>query len=1106
MNTSRARTPVRPTSVRPVRTVPAAVAAALALCAAGTAFAADAPATAAAEGAALSEVTVTGSRIVRRDLEAASPIVTVTDQVFEESSTVAVESVLNQLPQFVPANTQFNTADIFPSATTTPGISTVSLRGLGPNRTLVLVDGRRFQPANSTLVIDTNAIPASALESVEIISGGASAVYGADALAGVTNFKLKSNFQGIDLQYRSGITERGDGQENRLSLLLGSSLGDGRGNAMLGIEWSERGEVLATDRSFYTRAFTDSNTNAGALVRMNRFQYEPGAIGGTPSQVAANALYPERPAGYVVPRTSAFLFNDDATLFKQERQGLGFNDFNGTNTTRYKVAPNGQLVENNFDLRYSSPLERYSIFGKANFELNDRVEAFTQINFVNTSTVQVSQPSGAVGGFAATIPYGNDRYGPSLAADGVTTLPEYRAGGRHGLNCPATGGCTQSQAFPVPAELAALLNSRGPNVTSNATTPISFDPVTGAPNFVSGVDASWRLGGTLNFLPPRQIENSTDLYQVLGGFRGKLGLRDWTWEAYLSHGATRTDLNYVGFASTERWRRVVTSPNFGRGASVTGTGSTTLTCTTGLPVFRPAAVSDDCARAINGTYTDRTRLTQDVFEAIFQGGLFELPAGEVRAAAGATWRENAFEYLPDATREVNSIVDIPIGTFGQANVRGDTTVKEIYGEFLVPVLRDVFLAKKLELELGYRYSDYDYAGAVPTWKALFSWEPIDFVRVRGGYQAANRAPNINELFLDASSQAVTMRGPEYCRADTRELTGNNPANPRRAQAQALCAALIGNATSEFSADPNNYLGGRGDGVILNVSSGNRNLKSEDGETWTLGFVLSSPFESAALSNASIAVDWYRAKITEAISTVTAQITYDLCFNRDGRSNPTYSLDDVNGVCRNITRDQVSGAAQEVNSVFQNLGVIDTSGLDIALSWRSALADIGLQSLPGALSANVSFTKTFEFKAQEVASALPLENVGTLARGGLFDWRTTFNLRYSMQGWDVALNWRHLPSVRNAAFVTDPATTIQGAAAYDIVGLTGNWNVTSHFSVSGGVDNLFDVAPERVGAGQIQTIAATSGGGQTILNGSGATSANYYDVLGRRYFVNLKMRF
>src|SRR5689334_3493937 len=315
--------------------VAAAVAAALAACypAAGLAQQAEQNA---AKPESVQEVTVTGSRIVRRDLEAASPLVTVTDQTFEQNSTTAVESVLNKLPQYVPANTQFNTSDVFPSATSTPGISTISLRGLGANRTLVLVDGHRAQPANSTLVIDTNSIPSSALESVEIITGGASAVYGADALAGVTNFKLKSKFEGLDIQARSAITERGDGEENRLSMLMGASLGDGRGHAMLGIEYTKRQEVLATDRSFFTDALKDSRTNGTSVARMNRFQYEASTTTGLPSQAAANGLFAERPAGYTVPRNTPFLINDDGTMFKQELQGLGFNG-DIVNDPRYKI-------------------------------------------------------------------------------------------------------------------------------------------------------------------------------------------------------------------------------------------------------------------------------------------------------------------------------------------------------------------------------------------------------------------------------------------------------------------------------------------------------------------------------------------------------------------------------------------------------------------------------------------------------------------------------------------------------------------------------------------------------------------------------------------------
>lgn len=1052
-----------------------------------------------AQDASMEEVVITGSRIVRRDLEAASPIVTVGGRNFEESSTLAVESVLNQLPQFIPSNTQFNTSDVFPSATSTPGISTVNMRGLGSNRTLVLIDGRRGQPVNSTLVIDTNSIPSSALESVEIISGGASATYGADALGGVTNFKLKSNFTGMDLQFRTGMTEEGDGEENRISMLLGAGFDDGRGNAMLGIEWTERGEVLGMDRDFFRDSIKDSNTNSGSAGRMNGFVYEPGT--NRPDQDTTNALFPQRPAGYNVPTSGNFWFNDDGSLYRTELKGLGFNG-DIANDINYKIRPDGTLIQTNVDFRYSSPMERHSMFGKANYAFTDSVEAYTVMNFVSTSNSQVMQPSGAVAGFSVPIPYGNGIYGASVGADG-NTLPEYLAGGAYGLNCPAVGGCTNSQAFPVSPELAALLSARGPDVTSDASTAVSYDPITGEPVVIAGANSSWRLGGTFNTLPPRGIENSTTLFQLTAGLRGDLGIKDWTWDAYVSSGQTRVELDYVGFMSNTRWQRLATSPNFGYGATLTGAGSTSASCSSGLLA---ATLSEDCKLAISARFTDRTRLTQDVFEATTQGGLFELPAGEVRAAAGATYRENSFAYLPDASRESNSIGDIPVGAFAQANVLGDTDVTEVFVEFLVPLVRDQYLMQNFELEIGYRHSDYgDTGGEVPTYKALFNWEVNDLVRLRGGYQLANRAPNINELFLDASTQALTMRGPDYCRADTRELTGNHPSNPNRAAAQALCAGLIGNNTSEFSADPDNYLGGRGDGVVLQSNSGNRNLRSEEGETWTMGGIFRSPFQNAWLENATLSVDWYKAEISDAIASVGAQTSYDLCFNRDGRSNPTYALNDANGVCANIIRDEINGEAVQVNAQFQNLGLIKTSGVDVNLNWAAGLADLGFNA-PGSLALNMSVSRLFEFKAQEFPTAQPLENAGTLARGGMFDWRMVTTLRYMHNNWDLALNWRHLPAVDSAQKVTDPTTSIKGADAYDIFNLTGNINLSETLAISGGIDNLFNADPERIGAGQVLNISGVNGGGTVVLNGAGSTSAGYYDVLGRRYFVNVKLRF
>ncbi len=215
-----------------------------------------------AEQEALAEVTVTGSRIVRRDETAPSPIVTVGAELFEQSSSSAVETALNQLPQFVPSQTMFSAADVQPSAFNNPGIVTLNLRGLGANRNLVLVDGRRPQPANALLVVDINSIPSAAIESVEIISGGASAVYGADAMGGVTNFKMKRNFEGLSLNVQHSLTEEGGGEETSVSALIGGNFGEGRGNAMLGITYN-RPRVAHGQRARLLRGRLAQREHAG---------------------------------------------------------------------------------------------------------------------------------------------------------------------------------------------------------------------------------------------------------------------------------------------------------------------------------------------------------------------------------------------------------------------------------------------------------------------------------------------------------------------------------------------------------------------------------------------------------------------------------------------------------------------------------------------------------------------------------------------------------------------------------------------------------------------------------------------------------------------------
>ena len=204
-------------------------------------------------------IVITGSRIQRQDFNSTTPMVTADEALLEQSSTAALESNLNKLPQFVPAQTPTAGGDIQPTATNTPGAATVSLRGVGANRNLVLVDGRRSTPSNASGVTDISTIPAAAIERVEVISGGASATYGADAVAGVTNFILKKNFQGLELDGRVSVSQEGDGFEYQLSGIMGTDFPDGRGNISLALSMNTREASFQRDRKWYRDMWDNPN-------------------------------------------------------------------------------------------------------------------------------------------------------------------------------------------------------------------------------------------------------------------------------------------------------------------------------------------------------------------------------------------------------------------------------------------------------------------------------------------------------------------------------------------------------------------------------------------------------------------------------------------------------------------------------------------------------------------------------------------------------------------------------------------------------------------------------------------------------------------------------
>ncbi|MBB5987628.1 TonB-dependent receptor plug domain-containing protein [Sphingobium lignivorans] len=1007
-------------------------------------------------------IVITGSRIVRRDYEANSPIVTVGSELLENSATGAIEQSLNKLPQFTPTlKNPTQGGDIQPTAQNTPGAATISLRGIGSNRNIVLVDGRRATPSNATMVVDINTIPSAAIDRVEIISGGASSTYGADAVGGVVNFIMKKNFQGLELDAQTAITQRGDNFEYQVSGIMGANFDDGRGNISLSFSMNERQDARQSNRRWY-RDLWENPTITGTQF----FPDRPGFnIGFDPEQAIPNAVlnsvmgvtgWTNNGVGSIIytnPDGSAFAGFDTAGI-----AGVPANKV--VDGLTYKKLSNGTLGKNFTDNYLIFPLERFNIYTRGNYEINDWIGVFAQGIFSKVKTTTVQEPSPLTGGWGVLVPYNSA--------------------------APQAG---------IPDSIVTLLNAR-----ANPNAPID-------------------LRGLLPF--NRGSETEVYTYNMIAGIEGRIPGSDWTFEIYGSHGESETSVLQTGFASLQRFRAVMSAPDFGRGfrsqgnAAFGGFGAATATCTSGLnPFMDPALISQDCIDAIKADIKTKAVMQQTVWEANFQGGLFNLPAGQVRAAVGATYRHNDYKFQNDTlTTQGTSFQEQALGLYPSGNSQGRIVAKEIYGELLIPLLSDLPLIRKLDLEVGARSSDYNTTGNSFTWKIQGDWQVTEWLRFRGGYNKAERAPNIAELYLAPEQTFAIAEGGDVCSLNSGLGWSANPArNSNWANVVGLCGQIM-EASGDATADQQ-YWGvdyrtlaaagseaaaralvtmpqAAGQAFVFPTLAGNNSLRPEKADTWTAGMVIQSPFESAMLRRLRLTVDYYNIKVTDAIGAQTVDIAQRQCF--DSAFNGSY--DPSSPFCLGIDRNQ-TGALGNVVRTFFNNGRFQTSGIDAQLDWAF---DLG----PGTVNFNSIFNYLIEMKSAEL-DVLPLtEFAGTLGgtqnglNGGMFRWKLLTTLGYTYGPVYLGLQWRHLPSVKSATAAQVPNTSVAGAPAYDLFNLQGSFAITRDATLRFGVDNLFDKAPPMI---NVDTAAVPP----TLANG--AYDSNNYDVIGRRFYIGAKFRF
>lgn len=967
-----------------------------ALAAPGMAAAQDAAPQSEEEATQIDEIVVTGSRIARQDYRSSSPIVTVDQQDFQATGSVTIDSLVTDLPQFVPS---INATSNNPS---NGGQANIDLRGLGSQRTLVLMNGRRVVPSNSDGTVDLNILPTPLIRNVEVISGGASAVYGSDALAGVANFILNDRFNGVQFDAQYGVTDRDDGATEAYSVTLGGSIADGRGHAVLTLGRSTRQLIYNRSREFAAVSGRSAASPLGNTVFDNN---------NLPSQAFIDAYFGRTD----VANTGSFGFNDNGTVFAYQGtrnySSPGGIDFDGF------AMPGSDFAYNTGPLNYMQlPLERWNAFASARYELNDAAEVYGSLLFAD---YQVANELAATPAASST-----------------------------GFRIPATN------PFITPA-LRSFLNAR-PN-----------------PN------ASIRLDKRFLDVGGRRQSEDYSVYQGTVGVKGALvGLRDWTYDIYAQQGRMEQTTRQSGNVSRSAVQTLLDAPD--GGASL---------CAGGFDPFGLSNMSPACIAYIGRSSVNNTVQTQTVVEAALQGGLLDLPAGDLRIAAGIQYREDTFNFQPDASlARTNPVVTRPDGgTTGgseiagfnpQQTLNGTTNSVETFLEVLAPILANLPLVKQLDLNLGYRYADYNTVGGVSSYKAELDWAVNDVIRFRGGVQRAVRAPSIDELFspLDSAFPQIGAATATGLSGDPCDTRGSYRRGPNAAQVAALCTRQAAAAGAPNYIFTNTQVPGQ--------TGGNPDLTEETADTFTVGMVLTSPFESPWLSSLSASVDYFDIQIDDVIGSISASTQLQGCFNAQGQ-NPTY--DPNNGYCRLFGRDPLSGNVIDARELNGNLATLKTSGIDLQVDWRLALDDVGLSGW-GSLDVNVILGWLESRQRQDVAGGPSLERVGTVdsVTSGQFnafpEWKSLTSINWSRGDFGVGARWRYVDGMK----VFASSVELDPVHYFD---LNAHWSLNDNVTLRATINNVADQEPRTWNPGvQANTDPST------------------YDTLGRRFSIGLTTRF
>ncbi len=824
-------------------------------------------------------IIVTGSRIERLSLEAPSPVTSIGAIDIQRSGETSIVELLNEVPALVGS---VDNDDATFGGIGSTGLNTLNLRNLGSNRTLTLVNGRRHVGGSAgSAAVDTNTIPVDLIERVDVLTGGASAIYGADAVTGAVNFVLKDDFEGIAVRGQGGLTpDHGDAERYFGSIVAGKNFADGRGNIALSFEYSKEEGINASDRRF-------ANRGRASLVDNPNF----GIDGDNRRRVFlenATIRFASPEGGVAVDFFDGFDllfdFEGDGDPYEQGEVITFRNSIGGSST---RIA--------DFTGSLTSDVERYVTNIFTHYDFTPEVTGFLEFKFAQVDSFSQSSPA-----FSDLVPISvaDNPFVPQNIADAAIAAGADQVFISHDLfELGRRAEEIRRRTYRVATGIDAQLFT---DTFDNLDLELSFvygrtderffaqnnlvldrfyaaldavvDPATGEATCRTNLDPS---------ALPQQIP-------FPGGF-GFLGFFD----------AFNTNVTPENFGTTPFF-----TPGPDSGCQP-------------LNLFGLGNASQAAIDFVNDDSLRRANLEQYVVSGIISGdtaGVFELPAGPIGFAFGG-------EYRDESSQDTPPVIDTQGFTFGNGifPTIGSFDVYEGFGEVSVPVLRDQFLAKDLTVDAAFRVSDYSTVGTTTTWRAGGTWAPIDDIRFRGIYSVAIRAPNIGELF-DPQNQSFFLPD-DPCDIDN----FSEAADP--ALRAANCAAIL----TPLGVDASTF---QGDDILNatfpGLQGGNPDLLEEKATTWTVGFVAQPRW----IDNLTVTVDYFRINVEDGIITPASQDVVDQCVDLASIDNPFCSL---------ITRRSDGGLASlEVLPI--NVASFETSGVDYEVNYLFDPADIGFNNI------------------------------------------------------------------------------------------------------------------------------------------------------------------